>query len=97
MNKVRWLSFSASYDFGYLLKILTDQKLPSEESEFRELLHLYFPNVYDVKYLMNSTQLKGGLQDVADFLEIERKGLIIKIFFRLGWLNLVGNRLAWFG
>jgi len=74
MNKVRWLSFSASYDFGYLLKILTDQKLPSEESEFRELLHLYFPNVYDVKYLMNSTQLKGGLQDVADFLEIERKG-----------------------
>ena len=75
MENVRWLSFHSGYDFGYLLKILTNQNLPTEESEFFELLRLYFPNVYDVKYLMKSCKsLKGGLQEVADMLEVERIG-----------------------
>merc|ERR1712236_61964 len=53
----------------------TNQNLPTEESEFFELLRLYFPNVYDVKYLMKSCKsLKGGLQEVADTLEVERIG-----------------------
>ena len=75
MENVRWLSFHSGYDFGYLLKVLTNQNLPTEESEFFELLRLYFPNVYDVKYLMKSCKsLKGGLQEVADMLEVERIG-----------------------
>jgi CCR4-NOT transcription complex subunit 7/8 len=42
---------------------LTNQNLPKTEGEFFELLKLYFPNVYDVKYLMKSCKnLKGGLQ-----------------------------------
>ena len=65
MDNVRFLSFHSGYDFGYLLKLLTSQNLPQEESEFFELLKLYFPNVYDVKYLMKSCKnLKGGLQEV---------------------------------
>ncbi|XP_023239589.1 CCR4-NOT transcription complex subunit 7-like [Centruroides sculpturatus] len=69
-----WI-FSSGYDFGYLLKLLTNQNLPSEESEFFELLHIYFPAVYDVKYLMKSCKnLKGGLQEVAEQLELERIG-----------------------
>jgi hypothetical protein len=39
----------SGYDFGYLLKLLTDQNLPQEESDFFELLRIYFPTVYDVK------------------------------------------------
>jgi hypothetical protein len=39
----------SGYDFGYLLKLLTDQNLPQEESEFFELLRIYFPTIYDVK------------------------------------------------
>ena len=59
----RWLSFHSGYDFGYLLNLLTAQNLPKTESEFFECLKLYFPNVYDVKYLMKSCKnLKGGLQ-----------------------------------
>jgi CCR4-NOT transcription complex subunit 7/8 len=74
-DNVRWLSFHSGYDFGYLLKILTDQNLPSQESQFFELLRIYFPVIYDVKYLMKSCKnLKGGLQEVADQLELERKG-----------------------
>jgi len=75
MEDIKWLSFHSGYDFGYLIKILTDQKLPDEESEFFELLKIFFPTVYDVKYLMKSCKnLKGGLQEVAEQLELERIG-----------------------
>ncbi|TRY77241.1 hypothetical protein TCAL_05317 [Tigriopus californicus] len=75
MEPVKWLSFHSGYDFGYLLKLLTNQPLPKTEGEFFEILKLYFPNVYDVKYLMKSTKnLKGGLQEVANELEVQRIG-----------------------
>ncbi|RWS02872.1 CCR4-NOT transcription complex subunit 7-like protein [Dinothrombium tinctorium] len=74
-DNVKWLSFHSGYDFGYLLKMLTDQNLPTEESEFFELLRIYFPAIYDVKYLMKSCKnLKGGLQEVAEQLELKRVG-----------------------
>lgn len=75
MDNIKWLSFHSGYDFGYLLKSLTNHHLPQEESEFFELLRIYFPTIYDVKYLMKSCKnLKGGLQEVADQLELERVG-----------------------
>ena len=58
-----------------MLKMLTNHHLPQEESEFFELLRIYFPTIYDVKYLMKSCKnLKGVLQEVADQLELERIG-----------------------
>ncbi|XP_048399517.1 CCR4-NOT transcription complex subunit 8 isoform X2 [Stegostoma tigrinum] len=63
------------YDFGYLIKLLTHSRLPEEEQEFFDILHLFFPAIYDVKYLMKSCKnLKGGLQEVAEQLELERIG-----------------------
>ncbi|XP_038057903.1 CCR4-NOT transcription complex subunit 7-like [Patiria miniata] len=74
-DNVRWITFHSGYDFSYLLKVLTVSHLPSEETEFFELLRIYFPRIYDVKYLMKSCKdLKGGLQEVADFLQIQRVG-----------------------
>eukprot|EP00088_Acartia_fossae_P036120 TRINITY_DN3730_c0_g2_i1.p1 TRINITY_DN3730_c0_g2~~TRINITY_DN3730_c0_g2_i1.p1 ORF type:complete len:297 (-),score=66.29 TRINITY_DN3730_c0_g2_i1:639-1529(-) len=75
LDNVKWLSFHSVYDFGYLLSILTNLNLPDGENEFFENLKLYFPNIYDVKYLMKSCKnLKGGLQEVADMLEVQRIG-----------------------
>merc|ERR1719312_2227999 len=75
LDNVKWLSFHSGYDFGYLLSLLTNINLPEGENEFFETLKLYFPNIYDVKYLMKSCKnLKGGLQEVADMLEVERIG-----------------------
>lgn len=72
---VTWLSFHSGYDLGHLLKLLTNTNLPQVEGEFFELLRIYFPKVYDVKYLMKSCRyLKGGLQEVADQLEVRRIG-----------------------
>ncbi|BFF98040.1 CCR4-NOT transcription complex subunit 7 [Drosophila madeirensis] len=75
VDNIKWLCFHSGYDFGYLLKLLTDQNLPCDESDFFELLHIYFPNIFDIKYLMKSCKnLKGGLQEVADQLELRRVG-----------------------
>jgi CCR4-NOT transcription complex subunit 7/8 len=63
--------FRSGYDFGYLLKVLNNANLPAEEAEFFELLKIFFPRIYDVKYLMKSCKnLKGGLQEVSELLEV---------------------------
>ncbi|KAI9026875.1 CCR4-NOT transcription complex subunit 7 [Hyaloraphidium curvatum] len=75
MDDVKWISFHSGYDFGYLLKLLTCSPLPAEEADFFELLKTYFPCIYDIKYLMKSCKtLKGGLQEVADDLQVQRIG-----------------------
>lgn len=75
MDDVKWISFHSGYDFGYLLKLLTASPLPAEEAGFFDLLHQYFPTIYDVKFLMSaSDDLKGGLQKLAEDLNVERVG-----------------------
>ena len=69
-----WLTFHSGYDFGYLLKALICQPLPQTEYEFFELLRLYFPVFYDMKYLMKYCDLHGGLSRVAEVLDVERIG-----------------------
>eukprot|EP01135_Chromosphaera_perkinsii_P004859 Nk52_evm5s301 gene=Nk52_evmTU5s301 len=74
-DDVKWISFHSGYDFGYLLKGVMNANLPSEETDFFDLLQTYFNVVYDIKYLMKSCRnLKGGLQDVADELQVRRVG-----------------------
>lgn len=53
MRLIRDLCCSG-YDFGYLIKLLSNANLPEEEVDFFEILRLYFPVIYDVKYLMKS-------------------------------------------
>jgi CCR4-NOT transcription complex subunit 7/8 len=72
---IKWISFHSAYDFGYLIKLLTNAELPEEESEFFDLLHTYFPCIYDIKYLMKSCDaLKGGLSQLAGDLNVQRIG-----------------------
>lgn len=61
----------------------TIQNAPSHvslcvQSNFYELLSIFFPNVYDVKYLtMNNPacdNLRGGLNKIADQIDVERIG-----------------------
>jgi len=75
LPEAKWLAFHSSYDFAYLLHILTNNCLPKEEKEFFDTIHLYFPTIYDLKYLMTACKnLKGGLQDTANQLDIARVG-----------------------
>lgn len=74
-DAVTWVTFHSGYDFGYLLKVLTCAPLPGTEAEFFELLAIYFPSVYDIKYLMKFCgNLHGGLNKLAETLAVERVG-----------------------
>lgn len=39
----------SGYDFGYLLKIVSCAPLPATETEFFELLRIWFPCIWDIK------------------------------------------------
>jgi len=61
----------SGYDFGYFVKLLTAVSLPTTEETFFDLLRIWFPTVYDIKFMMRACKgLKGGLQDVADDLGV---------------------------
>ena len=76
------------------MRLLTNEKLPDEESDFFELLSCYFPKIYDVKYLMKSCKnLKGGLQEVADQLKVRVLWLLVRVL----WLNDMGSVVTGMG
>eukprot|EP00923_Selenidium_pygospionis_P052958 GHVN01091733.1.p1 GENE.GHVN01091733.1~~GHVN01091733.1.p1 ORF type:complete len:663 (-),score=127.40 GHVN01091733.1:271-2259(-) len=78
-DNVRWIAFHGSYDFGYLLKLLTCDKLPGEESDFFKGLNVFIPSLYDIKFLLRNVRnlpLNGSLslQNVAEHLKVRRVG-----------------------
>lgn len=85
------LLVASGYDFGYLLKLLTCTSMPADESEFFEILRIYFPCIYDIKYLMRSCKnLKGGLQDIADDLQVSW----VYVYIYHDWLtSIIHSRL----
>lgn len=61
----------SGYDFGYLLKILTNEPLPANENDFFHLLNIWFPCIYDIKHVVRSVKtLRGGLQEIAESLGV---------------------------
>ncbi|KAH8104794.1 ribonuclease H-like domain-containing protein [Cristinia sonorae] len=75
LEDTKWISFHSGYDFGYFVKLLTAESLPTTEEMFFERLRKWFPTIYDIKFMMRACKvLKGGLQDVADDLGVMRIG-----------------------
>lgn len=108
-DNLKWITFHGSYDFAYLIKVLSNQNLPEEEQQFNELLGLYFPNFYDLRLMIkNFTWLKGSLSKISTDLEIPRIGnshqagsdslVTSKVFFKLmNNLDMFGDRNKLFG
>jgi CCR4-NOT transcription complex subunit 7/8 len=85
-DDVRWIAFQGKYDFGYLIKLLTCDQLPKNQEIFFDLLSTYFPNIYDIKWLLHhvhsdleeevtKTNKDKGLEDLAKTLKISRIGV----------------------
>lgn len=49
---IQWITFHGIYDFGYFLKSITNLPLPESEQNFFDQLKIYFPNFYDIRYLV---------------------------------------------
>lgn len=73
-DEVSWVTFHCAYDFGYLVKTLTQRDLPDRLEEFLKLVRIYFgPKVFDVKHLIRFCEnLYGGLDRVCTALGVER-------------------------
>jgi CCR4-NOT transcription complex subunit 7/8 len=73
---VNWISFHGLYDFAYLLKAMSGLCLPETEAEFFENLKIYFPNVYDVRYLVRNIEMfRCSLSKLAEELRVVRIGM----------------------
>jgi CCR4-NOT transcription complex subunit 7/8 len=57
-SDVHWLSFHSGYDFGYLIKLLSNDALPMDQSDFFELVTTFFPKLWDIKFLLRHAQRK---------------------------------------
>ena len=55
-DEVKWISFHSGYDFAYLVKLMLCKELPEDEAEYRDLMNLYFPSIYDIKYMIKHAQ-----------------------------------------
>ena len=55
-ENVNWLSFHSGYDFGYLIKLLTNDALPHDQNEFFEQVRIFFPRLWDIKFLLRQAQ-----------------------------------------
>src|SRR6185369_17898804 len=45
-ENINWITFHGAYDFAYLLKTISNQFVPDEESSFCEFINIYFPTYY---------------------------------------------------
>jgi CCR4-NOT transcription complex subunit 7/8 len=55
-DEVNWLSFHSGYDFGYLIKLLSDDALPNDQNNFFDLVKTFFPKLWDIKFLLRHAQ-----------------------------------------
>jgi len=54
MGSVNWISYHSGYDFGYMLKLVSNNQLPEDEKNFFERLNTYFGKIYDIKHLIKN-------------------------------------------
>ncbi|KAL4445122.1 hypothetical protein ABPG74_018850 [Tetrahymena malaccensis] len=94
-EELTWIVFHGGFDFAYLLQMLYGSPIPDSSTSFYNLLKSFFPNVYDVKYLIKDLQYMkdSGLNKVAQELKVDRIGpqhqagsdslLTLGVFFKL--------------
>jgi CCR4-NOT transcription complex subunit 7/8 len=91
---LHWVCFHGIYDFAYFLKYSTNLLLPENEIEFFEELEIYFPNYYDIRYLVRfNEEFRGSLSKLGQELNVMRFGtthqagsdslITSEIFFKL--------------
>lgn len=105
--KIVWLSFHGSFDFAYLTKILTGERLPNTVNQFNNLIKHLFPTFYDIKMFIqqNDKFKKYSLGRLAEAFNVSADGylhqagidaqLTSNLFFKVK-KDLLGDKLTKF-
>jgi hypothetical protein len=74
-DDIYWISFHGVYDFAYLLRVATNLNLPENDTLFFDILKVYFPHYYDIRYLVRYTEnFRGSLSKLGQELNVPRVG-----------------------
>ncbi|CAE8609847.1 unnamed protein product, partial [Polarella glacialis] len=65
-----WVTFQGWYDFGYILRLITNWPLPQDVSDFDEMLATFFPQRYELRDEMPH----GSLDTLLHKFGVERFG-----------------------
>lgn len=69
------LTFFSGIDLAYLLKMCLGHNIPYKFNAFMAFLRMYFPYVYDIRYIIHALEeKKGSLGATASSLEVTRSG-----------------------
>ncbi|XP_021286847.1 probable CCR4-associated factor 1 homolog 11 [Herrania umbratica] len=72
-SSLTWITFHGAYDFGFLMKILTQHELPYDVNSFMaQLVYFFGYKIYDIKHTFRFFGLHGGLEKVAKLLNVAR-------------------------
>jgi CCR4-NOT transcription complex subunit 7/8 len=82
--EVNWISFHSGYDFGYLMKIMLQMALPEDEGEFHKLLNIFFPSLYDIKFLLKHAARNQTVNDNSQQLTGEAGTILQKLQTKSG-------------
>ncbi|KAL4315485.1 uncharacterized protein DS421_15g503130 [Arachis hypogaea] len=75
MLNLTWVTFHSSYDFGYMVKVLTGRKLPNDLDVFKAVVfELFRSYVYDMKRMIKFCRGINvrGLEKLAKNLKVDR-------------------------
>jgi CCR4-NOT transcription complex subunit 7/8 len=72
-DDIKWISFHGGFDFAYLIKMLNGAPLPDTDTNFYKVLNTYFPQFYDIKYMVKDidTLKQAGLSKLATDLAVK--------------------------
>jgi len=52
LNKnIYWLSYQSGHNYATMLQLLRANMIPYDENDFFKLVNIYFPNLYDIRYI----------------------------------------------
>mmetsp|Transcript_49484 Transcript_49484/g.106597 ORF Transcript_49484/g.106597 Transcript_49484/m.106597 type:complete len:312 (-) Transcript_49484:84-1019(-) len=76
-----WVTFAAMYDFGHLIKLLTEESLPAQAPTFMESLDMFFPTRCDLsKYVESVPTLRKFTKQRTFFRKAHH---LLTVFFHL--------------
>ncbi|KAG8498106.1 hypothetical protein CXB51_007397 [Gossypium anomalum] len=72
-KNITWITFHDTYDFRFMLKILTQSPLPLHLDSFvHQLAYFFGYNIFDLKHTFKFLGLLGGLEKIAQTLNVAR-------------------------